>query len=532
MSSDLVLRPSQGMAPFSVEAVIQEALARRDMMVRFGKEIMVAGIDYGKIPGTDKNTLLKAGAEKLCSGFRMVPRPTIVESVTDWTGEDHGGEPFLYFLVRCALYTRDGELICEASGSCNSWEPKYRFRNAKRKCPHCGQASIIKGKEEFGGGFLCFKNKGGCGAKFKINDPDITQQQIGQITNDDICDLANTLLKMAEKRALIAATLLGANASEFYTQDLEDMSAHLRASAYAPAATEDAATAETHTETTTQQSETQKPVQSRPVRTVKAETVETAKSQETASASEGEAEGDKPATLTQKELDDAAVQFTALCNKLNYAGKKSVLARLLVGIPDETPVTKFHYYDSLQYSQTDWEDCIERANALQQPVSPPPIHSDDGLADVAPTPVTSLDSEPAAPAVPPSQPATSPFVAPGVQTPTEKPADPTVPHKKSVAASWTAMGLPMDGRKPVTADVSKIAMTMFPDWTEKGTVTDWDGLAQMLGLLVKRAEAKGVKFCSPEMDDGLLACGLAEGQTMVDFDNAGWKRFMAWLKGA
>jgi len=35
-------------------------------------------------------------------------------------------------------------------------------------CPRCGVVgSIIKGKAEYGGGYLCFKKKGGCGAKFE-----------------------------------------------------------------------------------------------------------------------------------------------------------------------------------------------------------------------------------------------------------------------------------------------------------------------------------------------------------------------------
>lgn len=34
-------------------------------------------------------------------------------------------------------------------------------------CPECGQfSSVIKGKAEYGGGYLCFKKKGGCGAKW------------------------------------------------------------------------------------------------------------------------------------------------------------------------------------------------------------------------------------------------------------------------------------------------------------------------------------------------------------------------------
>lgn len=38
--------------------------------------------------------------------------------------------------------------------------------NERPKCPTCGANAIIKGKEEYGGGWLCFKKKGGCGDKF------------------------------------------------------------------------------------------------------------------------------------------------------------------------------------------------------------------------------------------------------------------------------------------------------------------------------------------------------------------------------
>ena len=39
-------------------------------------------------------------------------------------------------------------------------------------CPACGAAAIIKGKEEYGGGWLCFKAKGGCGTKFAEHPAD------------------------------------------------------------------------------------------------------------------------------------------------------------------------------------------------------------------------------------------------------------------------------------------------------------------------------------------------------------------------
>ncbi|KKM07766.1 hypothetical protein LCGC14_1730650 [marine sediment metagenome] len=40
----------------------------------------------------------------------------------------------------------------------------------KPLCPECGQPTIIKGKEEWGGGWVCWKKEGGCGAKFD-SDP-------------------------------------------------------------------------------------------------------------------------------------------------------------------------------------------------------------------------------------------------------------------------------------------------------------------------------------------------------------------------
>ena len=42
-------------------------------------------------------------------------------------------------------------------------------------CPNCGKDAIIKGKEEYGGGWLCYKAKGGCGAKFTVDPTTIDQ---------------------------------------------------------------------------------------------------------------------------------------------------------------------------------------------------------------------------------------------------------------------------------------------------------------------------------------------------------------------
>lgn len=200
---------------------IEQAIARHRLLSEYVKQVMREHHDYGAIPGTSgKPSLLKPGAEKLTTLFGLTKRLFIVEKMEDWIGQIDG-EPFFYYLYRCALY-RGELLIAEADGSCNSRESKYRWREAQRKCPHCGVAAIIKGKAEFGGGWICFQKKGGCGTKYAEEDVAIISQQVGRIANPDVADQVNTIQKMAAKRALVAATLLAVGASEFFTQDIED----------------------------------------------------------------------------------------------------------------------------------------------------------------------------------------------------------------------------------------------------------------------------------------------------------------------
>jgi hypothetical protein len=201
---------------------IESAVKRFNILVEFVKTVMRKDVDFGVIPGTDKPILLKPGAEKLCTLFGLSSRFQLIEKVEDWTGKDHDSEPFFYYLYRCQLYRQD-HLMTEADGSCNSFEQKYRWRQAERQCPACGKNTIIKGKEEYGGGYLCFTKKGGCGAKFRVGEASIENQPSGRVSNKDIYDQVNTIQKIAQKRSLIGAVLLGVNASEFFTQDLEDM---------------------------------------------------------------------------------------------------------------------------------------------------------------------------------------------------------------------------------------------------------------------------------------------------------------------
>ncbi len=148
-------------APAYSNAIAQTAQHYK-LMVAFVSAQMQKDIDYGIIPGTKKPTLLKAGSEKLCRLFNLRPHIELLDSVVDFD------KPLFYFHYRCSLY-RGGEMVGEADGCCNSMEVKYQKQ------------------------------------KYRIYD------------------LTNTVCKIAQKRALVAAVLSSCGASEFFSQDLEAM---------------------------------------------------------------------------------------------------------------------------------------------------------------------------------------------------------------------------------------------------------------------------------------------------------------------
>lgn len=217
---DTEIIPIQTTSFLSPAASIAQLRERYKVFNQFVKDILHAGVDYQTIPGTDKPSLVKPGAEKLATLFGLSARFTAVEKVEDWTGIDHGNEPFFYYVYRCELYR--GELfVASCDGSCNSREKKYRYRNADRVCPTCGKPTIFKSKQK--PEWYCWTKKGGCGATFTANDKRITDQGTGQVPNPDIADQVNTLQKMAQKRAFVGAVLIATNASEYFTQDVEEM---------------------------------------------------------------------------------------------------------------------------------------------------------------------------------------------------------------------------------------------------------------------------------------------------------------------
>jgi hypothetical protein len=223
----------------SFVTAVDEAIERKAEKRRFFEKVMVEGQHYGKIPGTGKDakpTLLKPGAEMLCANMGLNPSGSDAEPpVRDLLGKDHGGEPYILYRRVCKIYRQIGPhendrmIVGQAEGLCSSWETKYRYRNGRLTCPSCGKQTIIKQKNFDGNtgptGWVCWRKEGksdGCNTKFPPGDMSIASQVVGKVPNPDVAELENTILKMADKRAFVAATLLATGCSDIFTQDLED----------------------------------------------------------------------------------------------------------------------------------------------------------------------------------------------------------------------------------------------------------------------------------------------------------------------
>jgi hypothetical protein len=212
--------------------------------------VLREGPDFGKVPGTDKDTLFKPGAEKLLRAFRLYDRPLQLDAVTVWDQD----RPFFYFRYQVDLVeVETGLVVASGIGSCNSMESKYGYRwvsdaelpgnldkSAMRtRGGRISEPQFAIDKAETSGKYgkpasywQSFRDAIDNGTAVAVSKPkkdggtmkawEIDGLQYA-IVNPDIYSLVNTIDKMAFKRALIAATLIGTNASEHFSQDLEDL---------------------------------------------------------------------------------------------------------------------------------------------------------------------------------------------------------------------------------------------------------------------------------------------------------------------
>lgn len=161
------------------------------------KNILTENHDYGKIPGCgEKPTLLKPGAEKILMAMGITATYEPLEKT-----ENFDGLGFFAYTFKCIL-DKNGIKITEGVGHANSKEKKWAYEYVYEKdLPEGTDKNLLKKKK--------IESKSGTFYKYEVDA--------------DACSKANTILKMAKKRAQIDAVLSVASLSEIFTQDFDDL---------------------------------------------------------------------------------------------------------------------------------------------------------------------------------------------------------------------------------------------------------------------------------------------------------------------
>lgn len=157
--------------------------------------LLQKGTDYGVIPGTQKPTLYKAGAELLAMNLGLTTETTETTELKELFGL-----PMVISNAHVEV-SWNGKKIADGYGSCSSAETKYAFRwYQESKVPKNLSRENL------------YSEEGQYGRRYRVPS-----------SLNEIMDVGNTVKKMAIKRAFVDAVLRATGASRIFTQDLEDM---------------------------------------------------------------------------------------------------------------------------------------------------------------------------------------------------------------------------------------------------------------------------------------------------------------------
>lgn len=172
----------------------KEIRAQVNLIQEVMKAVMKRDTHYGTIPGCKKPSLWKPGAEVLLTTFKISVEPTVEDLSTF--------DEARYRVTVSGIYRNDGAFVGRGIGECSSNEEKYKWRKAV--CDQEWEETPTDRRRE----------------KWSANDG--KPYKVKQVRTE-IADVANTILKMAKKRAEIDFTLTATAASDIFTQDIEDM---------------------------------------------------------------------------------------------------------------------------------------------------------------------------------------------------------------------------------------------------------------------------------------------------------------------
>ncbi len=190
MSTEMVVQEAR---PLSAPEIKDQVQLIQQVM----KAVMLNGTHYGKIPGCgDKPALLKPGAEKLASTFRFAIDPQV---------EDHSNDDSCRYRVRAVCtHQITGQYLGTGIGEASGAEVKYAWRAAVCEAEFDHTPEALRR--------LKWERSGSAVKQVRTNQADI----------------ANTVLKMAKKRALVDGVLTITAASDIFTQDIDAIPDEIR----------------------------------------------------------------------------------------------------------------------------------------------------------------------------------------------------------------------------------------------------------------------------------------------------------------
>jgi hypothetical protein len=172
------------------------ALAKDQLVARLAtiqsvmRHVMQDGVDYGVIPGADKPTLYKPGAEKLCVTFRLAATQPAIEQIPELSGD-------IRYRVSVPIMTADGTVVAVGVGECSTGEEKYRWRRPV----HANEFEAAPEDQRR----VKWQRSGESWNQVRVNPADV----------------ANTILKMAHKRAYIHGVIMATAAGAIFSEAVD-----------------------------------------------------------------------------------------------------------------------------------------------------------------------------------------------------------------------------------------------------------------------------------------------------------------------
>lgn len=188
-----VIEQEPDAAPMAMTRSAADIVSDVRLIQEVMRAVMKKGTHYDTIPGCGpKPALLKPGAEKIASAFKLAIEPI----VTDLSIE---GQECRYRVEVRATNWVTGAYVGSGIGECSTAETKYAWRAPVSPGEYAATPDDRRR------------------LKFLKNGKTVEQVR----TNPS--DLSNTALKMAKKRALVDCVLTVTAASDCFAQDLDEL---------------------------------------------------------------------------------------------------------------------------------------------------------------------------------------------------------------------------------------------------------------------------------------------------------------------